>query len=118
MHFLTCYDVVQQCRWHAEDANQQVADCEVENEQIGDRAHVFAAHHDETHHTISNHAHQENKEVGDGEDCSHRRLVEVKVHVGDVLLVRRVFLQNEQIGRVRADSGGVDSSIHGYSLDG
>lgn len=92
MCILTCYDVVHQCNRHAEDAHQKVADCEVQNKQIGDRAHVFAAHHDETHHAVPHHAHQENEEVGDGEDCSRGQLVEVEVHVGDVLMGQRVFL--------------------------
>lgn len=105
---LTCDDVVHQRCWHAEDAHQQVADGEVEDEQIGDRAHVSAAHHDETHHAVPHHAHQEDEEVGDGEDCSHRQLVEVKVHVGDVLVDQRAFLQRQQIGRVRTARGGVD----------
>lgn len=106
MCILTCYDVVHQRSRHAEDANQKVADCEVQNKEIGDRAHVFAAHHNETHYAISQHAHQENEEVGDGEDCSHRQLVEVEVHVGDVLMGQRVFLQS-----------GVGRQIHGYGLD-
>lgn len=91
---LTCYDVVHQRGWHAEDANQQVADGEVENKQVGDRAHVFAAQHDETHHPVAHHAHQENEQVGDGEDCSHRGLVEVEINIGDVLVGQRVFLQS------------------------
>lgn len=101
MCVLTCYDVVHQSSWHTEDADQQVTDSEVEDKQVGDSAHVFAAYHNEAHHTVPHHAHQENEEIGDGEDCSDRRLVEVKVYVGDVLLGQRVFLKGQQIGRVR-----------------
>lgn len=91
---LTCYNVVYQRGWHAEDANQQVADGEVENKQVGDCAHVFAAQHDETHHPVAQHAHQENEQVGDGEDCSHRGFVEVEVNIGDVQVGQRTFLQS------------------------
>lgn len=82
----TCYDVVHKCGWHAEDANQQVTDGEVENKQIGDGSHVPAAQHDETHHTIAYHAHHKVEQVGNGEDCSHSGFVEVEIHIGDVLL--------------------------------
>lgn len=68
---VTCYDVVHQCGRHAEDANKQVTDGEVENKQVGDRAHVFAAQHNETHHPVAHHAHQEDKQIGHSEDCSH-----------------------------------------------
>lgn len=115
---LTRYDVVHQGRRHAEDADQKVADGEVQNKQVGDGAHVPAAHHDETHHAVPHHAHQEDEQVGDGEDCSHGRLVEVEVHVGDVLTGRRAFLQPEQVGRVGAARGGVGRWLHGSGLDG
>lgn len=68
---VTCYDVVHQCGRHAEDADKQVTDGEVENKQVGDRAHVFAAQHNETHHPVAHHAHQEDKQIGQSEDCSH-----------------------------------------------
>ena len=92
LHILTCYDIVHQRGWHAKNANQQVTDSEVENEQVGDCAHILAAQHDETHHPISHHAHQENEQVGDSEDCSHRRLMEVEINIGDILVGQRVFL--------------------------
>lgn len=60
MYVPTRYYVVQQRRWHAEDTNQQVADGEVEDEQVGDSAHVFAAQHHEAHHAVAHHAHEEN----------------------------------------------------------
>lgn len=91
---LTCYDVVHQRRWHAKDANQQVTDGEVENEQVGDGAHVLAAQHDEAHHPVADHAHQEDEQVGRGEDRSHGGLVEVEVDICDVLVGQRVFLQS------------------------
>lgn len=56
---LTCYDVVHQGGWHAKDAHQQVTNCKVENEKVGDRAHVLAAEHNETHHAVAHHAHEE-----------------------------------------------------------
>lgn len=92
--FLTCYDVVHQCGWHAKDANQQVTDGKVENKQVGDRAHVLAAQHNETHYPIAQHAHQEDEQVGHSEDCCHRGLVEVEINKGDVLVGQRVFLQS------------------------
>lgn len=39
---LTRDDVVHQCCGHAKDANQQVTDGQVENEEIGDCTHVLA----------------------------------------------------------------------------
>lgn len=90
---LTSYDVVHQGGWHAKNAHQQVANGEVENKQVGDSAHVFSAQHDETHYPISQHAYQENKQVGDSEDRSHRGLVEVEINIGDVLVSQRAFLQ-------------------------
>lgn len=90
---LTCYDVVHQRGWHAKDADQQVADGKVEDEEVGDGAHVLAAQHDEAHHTVAHHAHQEDEQVGDGEDGSHRGFVEVEINIGDVLVHQRAFLQ-------------------------
>lgn len=110
------YVVHQRC-WHAEDANQQVANGEVEDEQVGDRAHVFAAQDDETHHAVAQHAHQENEEVGDGEDGGHGGLVEVEVDVGDVLAGRRGFLRPGVVGRAEGPPGGVENGIlvHGHT---
>lgn len=90
----TCDDVVQQRGRHAEDAHQQVADGKVQDEQVGDGAHVLTAEHDEAHHAVSHHAHHKDQQVGDGEDRSHRGFVEVEVHVGDILVDERLFLQD------------------------
>lgn len=92
LYIYTCYDVVHQRGRHAKNADQQVTDGEIEDEQIGDGAHVPAAQHDEAHHSVSHHAHHKDQKVRDGEDCSHRRLMEVEVDVGDALMDQRVFL--------------------------
>lgn len=68
---LTCNDVVNKSGWHAEDADQQVTDGQVENEEVGYSAHVFAPQDDEAHHSISHHTHEEDEEVGGDEDCCH-----------------------------------------------
>lgn len=82
---LACYDVIQECGGHAEDAHQQVADRQVEDEEVGDGAHVLAPQHDEAHHAVAHHAHQEDEQVGHDEDGSRGRLVKVESHVGDVV---------------------------------
>lgn len=107
----TRYYVVHQRRRHAEDANQQVTDGEVEDEQVGDGAHIFAAQHHEAHHAVAHHAHQENEQVGDGEDGSHGGLVEVEVDRGDVETGGSIFLRSRGVGRAGAVRGGVDDGI-------
>lgn len=114
----TRYYVVHERRRHAEDANQQVADGEVEDEQIGDGAHIFAAQHHEAHHAVAHHAHEENEQVGDGEDGGHGGLVEVEVDVGDVVVGRRGFLRPRGVGRAGAVRGGVGDDgipVHGHT---
>ena len=111
---LTCYDVVHQRRWHAKDANQQVTDGEIEDEQVGDGAHVLAAQHDEAHHPVADHAHQEDEQVGRGEHCGHGGLVEVEVNICDVLVGQRVFLQSRVIRGGQALPRSVERWILGH----
>lgn len=103
----TCYNVVQKCGWHAEDAHQEVTDGQVEDKQIGDSAHVPAAQHDEAHHPVTDHAHRKDEQVGNGEDRSHAGFVEVEIHVGDVLLRPRLVLQHRSTGKDQVLPGGV-----------
>lgn len=84
---LTRDDVVHQCCGHAKDANQQVTDGQVENEEIGDRTHVLAPQHDKAHNSISHHAHNKDEEVGYNEDSRHQGLMQIEVHIGDVWIM-------------------------------
>jgi len=81
---LTCDDVVDERGGHAEEAHQHVADGQVEDEDVGDRAHVLAAQHDEAHDAVAHHAREEDEQVGRGEHGHDGGRVQVEVHVGDV----------------------------------
>ena len=81
---LTCDYVVDEGGGHAEDAHQHVADGQVEYEDVGDRAHVPTAQHDEAHDAVAHHAQQEDEQVGHGEHGGDGGLVQVEFHVGDV----------------------------------
>lgn len=81
---LTCNYVVKKSGGHAEDPNQEVAHSKVQDEQVGDGPHVFAPQHDEAHHSISYHAHEEDQEVGHDEDGCSGLLMQVKSDIGDV----------------------------------
>lgn len=80
----TCNDVVQQGGGHAEDAHQQIADSQVQDEKVRDRAHVFLPQDDKANHTVAHHTEEEDQEVRDDEDSCHGRLMKVEVHVGDI----------------------------------
>lgn len=68
---LTCNNVVKKSCGHAENPNKKVTDGEVEDEKVGDSAHVFAPQHNEAHHSISDHTDQENEKVGHYKDCCY-----------------------------------------------
>lgn len=60
----TCDEVVhQRCR-DAEDAHQEVTDCQVEDEEVDDWAHATVFQHNETHQDVAHHAQQEDEGVG------------------------------------------------------
>lgn len=82
---LTCDEVVHQGGGHAEDAHQQVADGQVEEEHVGDRAHLAVLHHDEAHQHIANHTHEEDEGVGQDEHEGHRGGMLVVCQEGVVL---------------------------------
>lgn len=58
---LTCDEVVHQCDGDAEDADQQVADGQVKNEEVDYGAHVAVLYHDEADQHIPHHAQQEDE---------------------------------------------------------
>lgn len=58
---LTCDEVVHQRDGDAEDAHQQVADGQVENEEVDYGAHVAVLNHDEADQHIPRHAQQEDE---------------------------------------------------------
>lgn len=97
----TCNDVVQEGGGHAEEPHQQVTDSQVQDEQVGDRAHVLAPQDDETNPPVAHHAEEEDEEVGGDEDSGHRRLVEVEVHVGDIAFQVEVLVCPIVIQRLR-----------------
>lgn len=82
---LTCNYVVEKRRGHAENPHQDVTHSEVQDEQVGDGPHVFAPQHDEAHHSVPHHAHEEDEQVGHDEDGRRGRLVQVKSDIGDVV---------------------------------
>ena len=84
---LTCDEVVHQRGGNAEDSYQQVADGQVEDEEVGDGAHATVPQHDEAHQDISHHAQQEDEEVGQDVargDVQRVRVVREVGGVGDV----------------------------------
>lgn len=83
-HQPTYYNVVQQGYRHAEYANEQIADCQVQDEEIGDRVHMFVPHYNKANHRISHHTQEEDQKVRNDEDCCHLRLVKIVVHVGNI----------------------------------
>lgn len=82
---LTCNYVVKESGGHAENPNQEVTHSKVQDEQVGDSPHVFAPQHDEAHHSVSHHAHEEDQQVGHDEDGRCGRLMQVKSNIGDVV---------------------------------
>ncbi|KAK0134970.1 hypothetical protein N1851_029214 [Merluccius polli] len=88
---ITCDEVVHQCGGDAEDAHQQVADSQVEDEEVGDGVHAAVSQHDEAHQDISHHAQQKDEEVGQdvaGGDVQRVRVVrEVLMDPGGASMV-------------------------------
>lgn len=68
---LTCDEIVHKGGRHAEDAHQQVTDGQVENEYVGDSAHVPVLEHDETDQGVAHHAEEEDEHVGHDEHGCH-----------------------------------------------
>lgn len=58
---LTCDEVVHQRDGDAEDADQQVADGQVKNEEVDNGAHVAVLDYDEADQHIPHHAQQEDE---------------------------------------------------------
>lgn len=84
---ITCNEVVhQRCR-DAEDPHQQVTDSQVEDEEVGDRAHTMVFQYDETHQDVTHHTQQKDEGVSQGVDGSHIQrvlIVREKGNVGDI----------------------------------
>lgn len=68
---LACYEIVHQSGGNTEDPHKQIADRKVQDENISDRPHVPLPQDYKTHHTVTDHAEQENKQVGQDEHSSH-----------------------------------------------
>lgn len=68
---LTSDEVVHERSGHAEDAHQQVADGQVEDEHVGDGAHVPVLEHDEADQGVAHHAEEEDEHVGHNEHGCH-----------------------------------------------
>lgn len=94
---LTCDEVVHQGGGHAEDAHQQVTDCQIEYEHVGDRPHLAVLHHNEAHQDVADHTHEEDEGVGQDEHCSHRGGMLVVRQEG-VVLPREVALTCGRVG--------------------
>lgn len=70
---LTSDEVVHKGGGHAENAHQQIADGQVENEHVGDSAHVPVPKHSEADQGVTHHAEEENEGVGHDEHGGHWR---------------------------------------------
>lgn len=81
---LTGDEVVHESGGHTEDAHQQVADGQVEDEHVGDGAHVPVPEHNEADQGIAHHAQEEDEHVGHDEHGRHRRGVLVVGGEGEV----------------------------------
>lgn len=68
---LTSDEVVHESSGHAEDAHQQVTDSQVENEHVGDGAHVPVLEHNEADQGIAHHAEEEDEHIGHNEQGCH-----------------------------------------------
>lgn len=77
---LTCDEIVHQRDGDAEDADQQVADGQVKNEEVDYGAHVAVLYHDEADKHIPHHAQQEDEQVSQDVAGGHQQ---------GVLVVRR-----------------------------
>lgn len=69
---LTSDEVVHKGGGHAEDAYQQVTDGQVEDEHVGDSAHVPVPKYGEADQGIAHHAQQEDEHIGHNEHGCHR----------------------------------------------
>jgi len=49
--------------WHAEDAEQQVGHCQVEQKDVGDGAHALVLHQSQDHERVAHHGQQEDEAV-------------------------------------------------------
>lgn len=81
---LTSDEVVHESGGHAEDAHQQVADRQVENEHVGDSAHVPVRKHGEADQGVAHHAQDEDEHIGHNEHGRHWRGVLVVGGEGEV----------------------------------
>lgn len=85
--FLTCDEVVhQRCR-NAEDPNQQITDCQVEDEQVCDCAHASVFQHNQTHQDVPHHTQEEDEGVSQkvaGGDIQRVLIVGEKCDVGEI----------------------------------
>lgn len=68
---LTSDEVVHEGGGHAENAHQQVADSQVEDEHVGDGAHVPVLEHDEADEGVAHHAEEEDEHIGRNEHGCH-----------------------------------------------
>lgn len=73
MVILTSDKVVYKGCGHAEDAHKQVTDGQVEDEHVGDSAHVPVLEHNEADQGVAHHAEEEDERVGRDEHGRHWR---------------------------------------------
>lgn len=71
MAILTSDEVVHKGSGHAENAHQQIADSQVEDEHVGNSAHVPVLEHSEADQGIAHHAEDEDEHIGHYEHGCH-----------------------------------------------